>query len=91
MLKSKQKARPSYKANWRLRVLHGCQLKGLSKTRLTRQRLCRNPDLPPVEMLDQLVWAVPYEHTMRYTPEELQEVWSFASWSWHIAAKHVTS
>ena len=24
--------------------------------------------------MDQEVWAVPYEHTMRYTAEELQEV-----------------
>ena len=27
-----------------------------------------------MEMMDQEVWAVPYEHTMRYTAEELQEV-----------------
>ena len=40
-------------------------------------------------MLDQEIWAVPYEHTMRYTPEELQEVssehgqepsWSCMTW-----------
>lgn len=37
-----------------------------------------NPDLPAIEMLDMEVWAVPYEHTMRYTPEELQQVSSSA-------------
>lgn len=35
---------------------------------------CRNPDLPPVEMLDQEVWAVPYEHTLQYYAEDLQQV-----------------
>lgn len=33
----------------------------------------QNPDLPPVEMLDQEVWAVPYEHTLQYYAEDLQQ------------------
>ena len=49
-------------------------------------RVCAysNPDLPAIEMLDMEVWAVPYEHTMRYTPEELQQVRSYLHLGLHV-------